>query len=303
MNKPFERITVVGSGILGTQIAMFAAHAGYAVKIYDTRHEAFEETYAKLHDDLKAKGINPVIPWDRWQECKDAVWCTTDLKEALRDVDFVVEAVTEDLEVKREIFKKMGEMAPAKAIFATNSSSIPVSRLEESSSRPRQCLNTHFYMPLQGIMMADLMGGTQTLPEIMEKGEQWLRSMGFVPLRVKKEILGFCFNSIWRAIKKQSLHMWANDFVDFQDIDRAFRIFTGAQWGPFGLMDTVGLDTVANIEMVYFDKSKDPRDKPPQRLLEKIEQGELGVKAGKGFYTYPDPEYLDADFLNPEKKG
>ncbi len=301
MDKPFQRVTVVGSGILGTQIAMFAAHAGYTVNVYDTRQGAFDETYAKLYADLKAKQINPVIAWDQWQGCKEAIRFTTSLKEALSDVDFVVEAVTEDLNVKRELFKKMGEIAPPEAIFATNSSSLPVSKIEDSSARPQRCLNTHFYMPLQGITMADLMGGTKTLPEVMDKGEQWLRSMGFVPLRVKKEILGFCFNSVWRAIKKQSLYMWANDFVDFRDIDRAWRIFTGAQWGPFGLMDTVGLDTVANIEMVYYDKSEDPQDKPPEKLLEKIKKGELGVKSGKGFYSYPNPEYLDPDFLKPKK--
>lgn len=301
MDKPFQRVTVVGSGILGTQIAMFAAHAGYTVNVYDTRQGAFDETYAKLYADLKAKQINPVIAWDQWQGCKEAIRFTTSLKEALSDVDFVVEAVTEDLNVKRELFKKMGEIAPPEAIFATNSSSLPVSKIEDSSARPQRCLNTHFYMPLQGITMADLMGGTKTLPEVMDKGEQWLRSMGFVPLRVKKEILGFCFNSVWRAIKKQSLYMWANDFVDFRDIDRAWRIFTGAQWGPFGLMDTVGLDTVANIEMVYYDKSEDPQDKPPEKLLEKIKKGELGVKSGKGFYSYPNPDYLDPDFLNPKK--
>ncbi len=301
MDKPFERVTVVGSGILGTQIAMFATHAGYTVNVYDTRQGAFDETYAKLYADLKAKQINPVIAWDQWQGCKEAIRFTTSMKEALSDVDFVVEAVTEDLNVKRELFKKMGEIAPPEAIFATNSSSLPVSKIEDSSARPQRCLNTHFYMPLQGITMADLMGGTKTLPEVMDKGEQWLRSMGFVPLRVKKEILGFCFNSVWRAIKKQSLYMWANDFVDFRDIDRAWRIFTGAQWGPFGLMDTVGLDTVANIEMVYYDKSKAPQDKPPEKLLEKIKKGELGVKSGKGFYSYPNPEYLDPDFLKPKK--
>ncbi len=303
MNKPFERVTVVGTGLLGTQIAMIAAYAGYKVSVYDAREASFDETYAKLYADLKAKGVNPFIPWDRWQECKKSIRFTTNLSDVLKDVDFAVESVTEDLEIKREVFRQMGEIAPAKAIFATNSSSLPISRMEDSSGRPERCINTHFYLPLQGMNMADLMGGTETLPEVMQKGEEWIVSMGFVPLRVKKEILGFCFNSVWRAIKKQTLYMWANDFVDFRDIDRAWRIFTGMKIGPFALMDAVGLDTVSNIEMVYYNESKDPRDKPPDRLMEKIKEGELGVKTGKGFYTYPNPEFLEPGFLNPKKKG
>ena len=145
------------------------------------------------------------------------------------------------------------------------------------------------------------MGGTKTLTEVLDRGEDWLRSLGMVPLKVKKEILGFCFNSVWRAIKKQSLYMWGNDFVDFRDIDRAWQIFTKMKVGVFGLMDTVGLDTVYNIEMVYYEASKDPKDKPPDALVEKIKRGELGVKSGKGFYTYPNPEFLQPDFLNPKK--
>jgi len=301
MNKPFERIAVIGTGLLGTQIAMVSAYAGYKVSVYDTKEGAFNETYDKLYADLKSKNVNPYIPWDDWGKCKNNIQFTTDLSNALKDVDFVVEAITEDLEVKRKVYKQLGEKAPAKAIFASNSSSLPVSRMEESSGRPERCINTHFYLPLQGMNMADLMAGTKTLPEIMQKGEDWIRSLGFVPLRVKKELLGFCFNSVWRAIKRQALYMWGNDFVDFRDIDRAWRIFTGMKGGPFALMDTVGLDTVYNIEMVYYNDSKDPKDKPPDALLEKIKKGELGVKSGKGFYTYPNPEFLQPDFLNPKK--
>jgi 3-hydroxybutyryl-CoA dehydrogenase len=301
MNKPFERIAVIGTGLLGTQIAMVSTYAGYKVSVYDTKEGAFNETYDKLYADLKSKNVNPYIPWDDWGKCKNDIQFTTDLSNALKDVDFVVEAITEDVEVKRKVYKQLGEKAPAKAIFASNSSSLPVSRMEESSGRPERCINTHFYLPLQGMNMADLMAGTKTLPEIMQKGEDWIRSLGFVPLRVKKEILGFCFNNVWRAVKRQVLYMWGNDFVDFRDIDRAWRIFTGMKGGPFALMDTVGLDTVYNIEMVYYNDSKDPKDKPPDALLEKIKRGELGVKSGKGFYTYPNPEFLQPDFLNPKK--
>jgi 3-hydroxybutyryl-CoA dehydrogenase len=173
--------------------------------------------------------------------------------------------------------------------------------MEQSSGRPERCINTHFYAPLQGMIMTDLMPGTKTLPEVMQAGEEWIRSLGCIPLRVKKETLGFCFNSVWRAIKKQCLYMWANDLVDFRDIDRAWRVFTNMKVGPFALMDSVGLDTVYNIEMVYYDESKDPKDKPPEALMEKIKKGELGVKSGKGFYAYPNPEFLQPDFLNPKK--
>lgn len=301
MDRPFERVTLVGTGILGTQIAMVSAYSGYQVSVHDTRENAFEATYNQLYTDFKTKGINPFIPWDRWEECRRSIHFTTNLAEAVKDADLVVEAITEDLTAKRQLFQQLGKLAPPKTIFASNSSSLPISRMEDASGRPERCVNTHFYIPLQGINMTDLVGGTKTTPEVIQVVEQWIRTLGHVPLHVKKEILGFCFNSVWRAIKKQCLYMWANDFVDFRDIDRAWRIFTGTKFGPFGLMDSVGLDTVYNIEMVYYDESKDPKDKPPQALIDKINRGELGVKSGKGFYTYPNPEYARPDFLDPKK--
>lgn len=301
MTKPLERVGVIGLGVLGTQIAMLSAYAGYKVAAYDTRPNAFDEMYQKLREDLKAKTDAPLIPWDDWERCRQGVSIRGTLEETLEDVDLVVEAVKEDVELKREIFRQMGEVAPPKTIFATNSSSLPISKMEASSGRPERCLNIHFYQPLQGMNMADVMGGTRTLPEVLEKAADWVRSLGLVPLRVNKEVLGFCFNGVWRAIKKQSLYLWANGFVDFRDIDRAWRIFTGMKMGPFGIMDAVGLDTVYDIEMVYFEESKDERDKPPEALVEKVRKGELGVKTGKGFYTYPNPEFLHPDFLNPRK--
>jgi 3-hydroxybutyryl-CoA dehydrogenase len=301
MTQKIRKVAVIGTGVLGTQISMLSAYTGYKVSVYDTVAGAFDDTYKKLSTDLKAKEINPVIPWEHWEKCKAAINFTTNFGDALKDVDLVVEAITEDVEVKRKVFKQLGENAPTQAIFASNSSSIPISRMEESSGRPERCINTHFYQPLAGMNMVDLMAGTKTLPDVMKTSEEWVRSLGCIPLTVKKEILGFCFNSVWHAIKKQCLYMWANDFVDFRDIDRAWRVFTGMKVGPFALMDSVGLDTVYNIEMVYFNDSKDPKDKPPEALMGKIKKGELGVKSGKGFYTYPNPEFLKPDFLNPKK--
>lgn len=299
MNRPFERITVIGTGTLGAQIAMLSANAGYQVKTFDSREGAFSETMDKLGSDLRSRVDQPFIPWDRWEDCASKISHLTQLSEAIGDADLVVEAVPEDMELKRQVFRQISQHASPGAVIATNSSSIPVSRLEESSGRPERCLNIHFYMPLQGMNIADVMGGTKTQPEVLQAGISWVRTLGCVPLTVNKELLGFCFNRVWRAIKKETLSMWANGFVDFRDVDRAWMIFSNMNMGPFGLMDAIGLDVVYDIEMVYFGDSGDPSDQPPQALKDKLQRGELGVKAGKGFYTYPDPEYLNPEFLTP----
>ena len=303
MTTPIKKVAVIGAGTLGAQISMVAAKSGYDVTVSDPNAGQFDTTIDKLYADYKEKGLNPsILPLAEWAETRQQVRQVQKNEDAAGDADLVVEAVPENLELKRSIFKQLGQMAPAEAILTTNSSSIPVSRLEESSGRPERVLNTHFYMVLEGMNMADVMGGSRTLPEVMEKGIRWVRSLGCIPLTVKKELLGFCFNRVWRAIKREVLYMWANDFVDFRDVDRAWMKFSGREdrYGPFGRMDSIGLDVIYDIEMVYYRNSKDPKDHPPEALKQKIDKGELGVKTGKGFYSYPDPEYLQKDFLSPD---
>ena len=302
MPKPFKKIAVVGTGTLGSQIALLAVNAGYEVAVFDRRPGALGEMIDKLHEDLAAKDIQPLIPFDRWEWGIRQIQEFSKLDAAIEEAELVVEAVPENLELKREVFRKLGQKTPPQTILATNSSSIPVSQLEESSARPERCLNLHFYMALQGMNIADVMGGSRTLPGVMEKGIDWVRSLGCIPLTVNKELLGFCFNRVWRAVKREVLNMWANGFVDFRDVDRAWMKFTGREDrpGPFGLMDNVGLDVIYDIEMVYYRNSMDPKDHPPAALKQKIDKGELGVKTGRGFYSYPEPEYLQDDFLSTD---
>jgi 3-hydroxybutyryl-CoA dehydrogenase len=297
MSNKLKKVAVNGSGILGTQIAMMAVHGGYSVKIFDPLADAFSTTYNKLKNDLSSKNVTPFIPWDQWDRCKSSIQHAASLDEAVNDAQLVIEAAPENVDLKNKIFAELGRKAPPDAILATNSSSIPVSRMEASSGRPERCLNIHFYFPLQGVNMVDIMGGTKTLPEVFQAGVDWIKSIGCIPLKVNKEILGFCFNRVWRAIKRETLYMWGNGFVDYRDSDRGWMVFTKMNEGPFAIMDKVGLDVVYDIEMVYYRESGDPKDKPPDALLEKIKRGELGVKSGKGFYTYPNPEYLQPDFL------
>ncbi|MBU1902522.1 MAG: 3-hydroxyacyl-CoA dehydrogenase family protein [Proteobacteria bacterium] len=297
MDQEIKKVAVIGTGILGTQIAVQSAHFGYEVSAYDSDKASF----GRAHEDLKSvlsKAVGkPLFTPEQWEEEARKVRLCTELADALSEADLVIEAVPEDVGIKRKVFAELDVLAPRRAILATNSSSIPISRIEGATTRPGQCLNMHFYFPAMGTSMVDVMGGTRTTPETFASGKGWVRSIGCIPLTVKKEILGFCFNRVWRAIKRETLYMWAEGFVDFRDVDRAWMIFTGMPQGPFGIMDNVGLDVVYNIEMVYYTESKDMKDHPPQALKDLIDRKELGRKTGKGFYTYPDPEYASPDFL------
>jgi 3-hydroxybutyryl-CoA dehydrogenase len=292
-----KRISVIGLGTLGTQIAIQAAHYGCEVKGYDQEPEVFQKTIQKVKGMMKFLGTGPTMPVEDWEKAASRVKVVKDLSEALQDADLVIEAVPENLELKRKVWGQLDSLAPKETLLATNSSSIPVSRIESATQRPEKCLNIHFYQPAIGMNIVDVMGGTKTVPESIEAAKQFVRSISCIPLGVKKEILGFCFNSVWRAIKKQTLYMWGNGFVDFRDIDRAWMVFAGMKQGPFGLMDLVGLDVVYDIEMSYYSESKDPRDIPPKAFKDMIDRKDLGVKTGKGFYTYPNPEYTRPDFL------
>ncbi|MBU2547263.1 MAG: 3-hydroxyacyl-CoA dehydrogenase family protein [Proteobacteria bacterium] len=297
MTDRIKKLAMIGGGTMGAQISTHAAASGYRVSLYDTNKDAFKMSFEIFKFMIGMFDRKPVKTVEELERVAGQVEVVDDLAKALEDADLVIEAIPEDLGLKRKMFREIDALAPAKAILASNSSSIPISRIEDATSRPEQCLNTHFYIPSVILNMVDIMGGTRTRPDVVAAAKDWVWSIGSVPLTVNKEILGFCFNRVWRAVKRETLYMWAEGFVDFRDIDRAWMIFTGNPRGPFGMMDAVGLDVVYGIEMVYYNESKDPKDHPPDRLKDMIDRGELGLKTGKGFYGYPDPEYGRPDFI------
>jgi 3-hydroxybutyryl-CoA dehydrogenase len=124
-----------------------------------------------------------------------------------------------------------------------------------------------------------------------------MTSIGITSLMVLEESTGFIFNRVWRAIKRECLHLVDQGVASFQDVDRAWMTLYETPYGPFGMMDRVGLDVVRDIEIVYYEESRAERDAPPKMLLDMIERGELGVKTGKGFYVYPKPAFLEPGFL------
>ena len=300
MTAAIKTFTVVGAGFMGIQIAVRAAQHGYPVRIYDIKPEAVEAVQKAIRDNIGLLNLLGKLT-DKPEAILARFSYHTDLASAVKDADLVCETVPEKLELKREVFSRIEKLVSPAAIIATNSSSIPVSRIETAVAKKDRVVNTHFYAPVMTNYFVDLAGGSQTSQEVIDKAGQWLRSIGCLPLVVKKECLGFVFNRVWRSVKRESLASWANGNADFRDIDRAWMLWTGMPTGPFAMMDAVGLDVVYDIEMEYYRDSGDPKDRPPDKLQDMVDRGELGMKSGRGFYDWKDPEFARPDFLKPGK--
>jgi 3-hydroxybutyryl-CoA dehydrogenase len=292
-----ETVCIVGAGFMGAQIGLHCAAHGYDIWLVDTADEALEragQVHAQVLDTQLEKGQ---ITAEHKKVVLGRIHFTPQMQEAASKADLVIEAVPERLELKREIFCLLDEVCPSHTILATNSSSICISAIEDATQRPDKVLNTHFYPPVWQRTMVELMRGTRTSDETIERMCQFAHSVGLTPLLVRKESTGFIFNRVWRAIKKECLHLVDDGVASHEDVDRAWMIAVGMPAGPFGMMDMVGLDVVRDIELVYYTKSGDESDAPPTLLLDKIEQGALGIKTGKGFYTYPNPAFQDPSWL------
>ena len=277
MSRKINIVSIIGVGYLGKQIIEKSLLYNYNINAYDTNQEDLDVFTETMRNRIKEEKLNANITQ------------YSTIAEAVKNVDLVIEAVPERLELKREIFSKIDEAASPDTIIATNSSSIPISKIEDVVKRKDKVMNIHFY-DLFRIPLADIMRGTQTSDETFEEGRAWLESIDITPLEVKKECYGFVLNRIWRAIKKDCLKIWAGGHADIETVDKAWKtfcqFFVTTEVGPFQFMDRIGLDVIFDIEMSYFKNSGVPDDKPPDELKEMVERGELGVKSGKGFFNY-----------------
>ena len=274
MSNEIKTVSVIGIGFMGKLIAGRTAVYDYNVRIYDINPEGLDKLARSLDRKKKRKKVfGEVTSHDS-------------IAEAVVDADLIIEAGPEKLELKKEVFSEIDKAALPNAVIATNSSSIPVSKIEEAVQRKDKVLNIHFYPPIPTRPMADLMRGSKTSEETFNTCKRWIESIGCHPIELKKEIHGFVFNRMWHAARREALKLWAGGYADIETIDLAWKTFTGMKMGPFVLMDGIGLDTVYAVQMSYYYESNDPRDKPPDKLKEMIDHGNLGMKSGKGFYTW-----------------
>lgn len=279
-------VAIVGAGTMGRRIAYACAARGVGARLHDVSGAALAEALPAVHLllEIHAERSGPALT-----EVSSLVEAYDELDACVRDADWVIETVPEDLELKRTVLARIGAAAPAHTFIASNTSSLPGSWLAESTGRPARFTNMNFGTPEH--LKVEVMGHPGTAPETTAAARRFLRQLGLVPIVARREIQGYPTNRIWRAIKKEALHLIAGGYLSAEEIDRAWMLDWGTPIGPCGLMDAVGLDVVRDIENVYYKASGDSSDRPPHFLDRMIERGELGVKSGKGFYTYPSPAF------------
>jgi 3-hydroxyacyl-CoA dehydrogenase len=280
-SSPFARVTVLGIGVLGAQIALQTAAHGVEVTGYDLDAEALAAGRSRLHAFARAAAHDVPDP-EAYLGAPDRIRLTSDLEDAVGRADLVIEAVTEKIAVKREVWAAVDAASPAGTVFVTNSSSLLPSAIADATGRPERFLALHFANHIWRQNTAEIMGSPATDPAVADLVQEFAVAIGMVPIRLHKEQPGYVLNSLLIPLLGAAAELLVQGVADPETIDATWRTATGAPAGPFQIYDVVGLRTA------YAIASTDPRSAVWAAYLKEhyLDHGRFGVESGEGFYTY-----------------
>lgn len=282
-----KQICVVGAGTMGSQIAQQCALHGFAVNLTDAKPEMIQ----KGLDSNRTQLLNRVSKGKMTQEVAEAALArvkpVADLREAAGQADFVIEAVFEDLETKRSLFKQLDEICPPHTILASNSSTIAISKIvEDNIQRKDKACNMHFFHPVLVMRLVEIVKGPDTSEETAQIAMELGRRIEREPVLMQKEIYGFIVNYVLMHLTRAAMYLYQEGYASFEDIDKALKLGLNHPMGPFELADFSGVDIMHYSMLQRYKETGDPANLPPAFLEEMIKEGRLGRKSGRGFYDY-----------------
>ncbi len=281
-----EKIAVIGGGQMGSQIAALAAMAGYETSLYDENEENLEYRYKFVEENIKNLIDKKIYSEDKLDAYKKNLELKFTLEEVIHEKSFVIEAVVEKFDVKLEIFKKISSLMNDEVVMATNSSFIQASELSKHCNHPERFINMHFFYPPIRMDLVEISYPENVSKVILERTKTISKNMGRSVVVLKKETPGFIVNRMLAALVDEAYELYDEGIADFEDIDIAIKKGLNHPLGPFELSDYSGLDIHYYAKLKKFKETGSSEDKPKKFLEEKVLNGDLGVKTGKGFYEY-----------------
>ncbi len=280
-------VCVVGAGYMGNGIAEMAALAGYRVCLTDLDGGRLEQGLAAIRDSLDRFLSRGKISAGARDAALAAITLTTSLDEASA-ADLAVEAVSEDLELKRRIFARLDEICPAHALLCTNTSAIPISTIAAATGRPEQVVGTHFFGPVPIMRLCEVIRGIRTSDAVFQAADAWARSLGKETVLVHRDHAGFIANRLNMPATLEMIRLVETGGLTPAEIDRAATFGLEGRVGPLEILDNAGLDITMGAASAIYEDTGDAKFFPPPLLRRMVAAGLLGRKAGRGFYDYSD---------------
>ena len=279
-------ILVVGAGLMGSGIAQVCAQAGLRVSLYDVDQPALEKSLKSI-----AWSVEKLVEKGKVSEPSGKIMeriSPTGGLSAAGQAQLVIEAVFENLQLKKEIFAQMDRQAGPETLLASNTSAISITELGAATKRPDRVLGLHFFSPVPMMQAVEVVRGISTSDETFDAGQQFVRDIGKEPILVRRDIGGFLINRINFMANTEAMRLVEEGVATVEDIDKGLRLASGRKMGIFETGDMVGLDVTFGGLSAIYEETKDPRFYPPMILRRKVKAGELGRKTGKGWYTYDE---------------